>query len=195
MSKKIAVIGAGAAGSSIIKALRNGGNDVTVGLRSPEKFDGAVAIADAIKAGDIVVLALPYAAGFQVAADNAADLKGKIVIDMMNPLKSDLSGYDTFAGKSGAEHLQDALPDSKVVETFNHVDAPVLANPQGALQFVLGNDRAAVNEVAEIAKQAGFDAQPINDLSKTEQVEGFAFMWIFFTVVLKKNPNLKLNLQ
>lgn len=189
---KIAVIGAGTGGSSIIKSLSKTENEIIVGLRDPSMFGGATTIENALKAGEIIVLALPYEAGYKVALDHQDDLKGKIVVDMMNPLEEDLSGYHTFDGKSGAEHLQEALPDSQVVETFNHVDGPVLADPQGALQFVIGRDSSATNQIAELAKDAGFDAQSIVDLTKTRELEAFGFLWIYFTVFEKKNMDLKL---
>lgn len=192
---KIAVLGAGAAGTSIINSLKKTDNEIIVGIRDQSKFEGAVPIDEAIKNGQIVVFALPYQVGYQIAEKYKAELAGKIVVDMMNPFKSDLSGYNTFAGKSGAEHLQDTLPDAQVVETFNHVDGPVLADPQGALQFVIGDDETATDQVTNLANKAGFDAQTVLDLTKAREAEAFAFLWVYFSAVIKKNPNLKLKLE
>ncbi|MFT8703857.1 MAG: NAD(P)-binding domain-containing protein [Bifidobacterium sp.] len=194
MEHRISILGYGHAGASIAATLEKAGNAITVGLRNPGKLDGAVSIEEAIKASDIVIVALPYDAGYEVARQYSSELAGKIVIDMMNPLKADLSGFNTFNGNSGAEHVQQLLEDSTIIETFNHADAPVLANPRGALQFVVGNDASSVDTVVAIVKDAGFDAQGITDLSKTRELEAFAYFWIYFTAMQRKNMDLHLKL-
>ncbi|GLB46091.1 hypothetical protein WR164_00700 [Philodulcilactobacillus myokoensis] len=196
MSEVITVIGGGAAGSSIINSLKGAHFNVKVGLRSPEKMDNAVSIESAIKdSGQVIILALPYDTSLKIVADHKADLKNKTIIDMMNPIKADMSGVQTFNGQSGAENLQSELPDSHIVETFNHVDAPVLGNPKGAFQFVVSDDKDALSHVTKIANQMGFDSQPINDLSRTAEVENFAFLWIYYSVVANKKADAFLKLQ
>lgn len=196
MTKSVTVIGGGAAGSSIINNLNNSGFNVTIGLRSPEKINGAVSIKKALKNSEkLVIIALPYNA-FLESIDNYKELlSGKIIVDMMNPLAADMSSTETFDGKSGAEKLQQELPDSYIVETFNHVDAPVLSNPKEAVQFVVGENKAAVDYVTDVAKQLDFNPQPINDLSKSKEVESFAFLWIYYSVIVNNNANLFLKLQ
>lgn len=196
MTNTVTVIGGGAAGGSIINNLTNSGFDVTVGLRSPEKMDGAVSIEEALKNSEkLVVVALPCNAFLESLDKYKELLSGKIVVDMMNPLADDMSAAETFDGKSGAEKLQQELPDSYIVETFNHVDAPVLANPEQAFQFVVGENKAAVEYVTDVAKQLNFDPQPITDLSKSKEVEAFAFLWIYYSVIVNNNAELSLKLK
>ncbi|WP_056974985.1 NADPH-dependent F420 reductase [Holzapfeliella floricola] len=188
MSKIITVIGNGAAGSSIAGNLRNSGFEVKVGVRSPENSVNTISIEQAIQESEeIIIWALPYNAAIDLIGKYENDLKDKIIIDMMNPLKGDMSGVETFNGKSGAQHLQSQLPESHIVQTFNHVDAPVLENPTGAFQFVVGSDKDSVNQVANLAKQMKFDVEVIYDLDRTKETEAFAFLWIYYSAVINQN--------
>lgn len=187
---KISLIGPGNAGGAILNNLKNHGFDVLVGDRHPEKHADAVSIPDAINSGEIIILAVPYAAGVDLAKEYKENLKNKIVVDMMNPLKSDMSGWMIFDGKSGAENLQSIIPESKVIETFNHQNAVVLSDPNQAFMYVIGNDETSVNEITELANKMEFTSQPIYDLNKTQSLEAYAYLWIYFTDMTAKNPKL-----
>lgn len=190
--KNISVLGAGGAGTALISNLKSKGYDVTVGLRNPEKYEGAVTIKAAIEANKVVIFAVPFGSGVELAKEYKDEFSGKIVIDMMNPLLENLSGYQTFDGKSGGEFLQEIIPDAKVVKAFNHAIAPSLAEPNGSVQFIIGNDKEAVDEITTIASTLGFEANPIYDLSKVREIEAMAYFWIYFTIIVKDNPFLKL---
>ncbi|AMC93820.1 hypothetical protein AOC36_07430 [Erysipelothrix larvae] len=193
--KKITVLGAGQAGGALILNLKEKGVEVTVGLREPSKFEGAVSIKEAIQANDVVVLALPYDAGYEVVKTFKDALNGKTIVDMMNPLLADLSGYKTFDQKSGAEHLQDISTTFNVVEAFNHCIAPSIAHPDGSVQFIVGQDKDAVDNIRDLANKLGFEAHSIYDLSKAREIEGLAFFWIYFTILVKENPFIQLKIK
>jgi len=92
---KIAIIGAGKVGGALGTGWTKVGHTIVFGVRDVNKADlkalcariGATAApsAEAARQGDIVVLALPWA-GAENAVKSLGDLKGKIVIDCMNPL-------------------------------------------------------------------------------------------------------------
>lgn len=191
---KISVIGAGGAGSALILNLKSKGYDVTVGLRNLNKFEHAVTIKAAIEANEVIVFAVPFASGIELAKEFKEALSGKVVINMMNPLLENLSGYQTFDGKSGGEFLQETIEDSKVVKAFNHAIAPSIAEPNGSVQFIIGNDKTAVDTVTDIAKELGFEANSIYDLTKAREIEAMAYFWIYFTIIVKDNPFLKLKI-
>ena len=86
---KIHVYGAGNVGGNIIRAAARAGHAVTVGVRTPSKYQalfdetGATA-ADSAADAHLVVSTLPHAAAAVVLP--AAGLAGKVVIDASNPV-------------------------------------------------------------------------------------------------------------
>ena len=63
----------------------------------------AVSNAIAVVGADVVILAVPYAAGAQVADDIRGAVAGKTIIDVTNPLMPDYSGLATrHIGRRGA---------------------------------------------------------------------------------------------
>jgi predicted dinucleotide-binding enzyme len=129
--------------------------------------------AAAIAAADIVVLALPYAAALEAAANPA--LAGKIVLDISNPLKADFSGLTIGHTTSAAEELQAAAPSAKVVKGFNTIFASLFELPAAQTAaipvFVAGNDEAAVAAVAELVGLAGFAVEKTGGLDAARLIE------------------------
>src|SRR5262245_1656532 len=96
----IAIIGGtGDLGSGLARLWANAGYPVVIGSRSPEKAAAAarelanpgraVSGSDnrgAARAGDVVVLTVPYATHDQIVGEIAADVAGKIVVDAAVPL-------------------------------------------------------------------------------------------------------------
>ena len=85
--------------------------------------------------GDIVVLAVPYAAVDDVPAQRGASLAGKVVVDITNPVN-----FETFdslvvpADSSAAARIAAAVPESKVVKAFNTtLEATLAAGQVGPL--------------------------------------------------------------
>ena len=79
--------------------------------------------------GDIVVLAVPYGAVDGIISAHKEELKGKVLIDITNPVN-----FDTFdslvvpADSSAAAEIQKKLPDTFVVKAFNTTFAATLAS-------------------------------------------------------------------
>ncbi|MDQ2934541.1 MAG: prephenate dehydrogenase/arogenate dehydrogenase family protein, partial [Chloroflexota bacterium] len=151
---KVAIIGAGNVGKALATSLTRAGHDVTLAAHSPETAraaareigaDSADSAASAVKGAKVVILAVPYAAGAQVAGEIADGTVGRTVIDVTNPLKPDYSGLATDT--SAAEELQRRLPDAHVVKAFNTVFASNQADPTagGATidGYVAGDDANA----------------------------------------------------
>src|SRR5258708_19278705 len=64
----------------------------------------------AAPAGDIVILAVPYTSAAAVVAEYGDALKGKMIIDITNPVAPDLSGLVTPAGSSAAQEIANGVP-------------------------------------------------------------------------------------
>jgi predicted dinucleotide-binding enzyme len=109
----------------------------------------------------------------------ADNLKGKILIDVSNPL--DFSkGMPPFLGvcntDSLGEQIQKAFPDAKVVKTLNSTNATVMVDPAGVAggdhtMFLSGNDAEAKAEVTDLLKN-GFGWKDVVDLGDITAARG-----------------------
>lgn len=190
---KIAVIGAGNVGSALGTGWAKAGHTIVFGVRDVNKANvkvlcariGATAVpsADAARQSDVVVLALPW-----TVAENAVkalgDLKGKIVIDSMNPLamKDGALGLERGFVTSGGEAVASWLPGARVVKTFNQVGADMMmAGDQFAtrpVMFLAGDDDAAKSTVAQLVSELGFEALDAGGIKQARILEPFAMVWI-----------------
>jgi len=153
----------------------------------PEKIDmitevlipGAQArwASDAVRDADIVVLAIPL---HKFAAFDPALVAGKLVIDAMN-YWPEVNGYlDTFAKSqlSSSEIVQRRLARSTIVKTLNHIGYHELAedrlpagSPERRALGVAGDDRGAVDVVADVVERIGYDAVRLDSLSAGRLLE------------------------
>ncbi len=88
---EIAVIGTGFIGGILGRALAKAGHTVAFGSRRPEDDEVAedtgatvASVPDALRHGEVVVLALPGSAVSALARDHGPALEGKLVIDATN---------------------------------------------------------------------------------------------------------------
>jgi predicted dinucleotide-binding enzyme len=113
------------------------------------------------------------------AAAGAANLRGKVLIELGNPLEYS-KGFPPRSlandDSSLAEQIQQAFPDAKVVKTLNTMFAPVMVNPKlvpgDSTVFVCGNDDLAKATVSEILKDFGWtDILDLGDISSARALE------------------------
>ena len=186
---KVAIIGTGNVGSALGGTFARAGHEVTFAARDANKARevagriGATVIpnlAEAARNADVVVLAVPFSALSEVAAELRQVTAGKVVVDVTNPLNPDYSGLATESGPSAAERLAEQLPEAKVVKAFNTLFGAVQANPnahgQAADVLVAGDDDDATSKVAELASSAGFRPVVAGPLDAARQMESLAFL-------------------
>jgi len=195
----IAVIGTGNVGSALGTAAAKAGYDVVFASQHADKASevaaaaGATAVAtprDAAAAADIVVLAVPFTAFPEIAAQIAPVVDGKIVVDPSNPLKADYSGL-ALSDSSGAEELARLLPRSKVVKAFNTLFAGNTAHPD-ALGFQLDSlfatdDDAAKDAVCGLSTSIGFRPIHVGPLAASRELEAMA--WLNIRLQMTSNGN------
>ena len=144
---KIGILGTGMVGAALGTKLAALGHEVKIGSRETDNAAGAAWVkragrsasqgrfADAAEFGEIVFVCLRGDVALPVLkAVGANKLKGKIVVDVSNPL--DLSKGAPFPllpdlvnTTSLGEETQKALPQSFVVKTLNTVNCEVMVNP------------------------------------------------------------------
>jgi NADPH-dependent F420 reductase len=188
----VSIIGTGNMARGIGHRLVAGGHAVTVIGRDMEDAQrlatelGALASArglDGDLQGEVVVLAVWYAAVGEIVGKLGQQLADKIVVDITNPLNATYDGLVTAPGTSAAEENARLLPaGAKLVKAFNTTFAPTLAAGQvGGLPldvFIAGDDQAAKRVVAQLARDGGLNAIDIGPLRRSRELEAMAFLGI-----------------
>jgi predicted dinucleotide-binding enzyme len=205
---KIGILGTGMVGVALGNKLVSLGHEVKMGSRTAnnEKAVGWVKTAGAkasqgtfTDAGAFGELIFNCTSGHgsleALKAAGAQNLKGKIVIDISNPLDFSKGMPPTlFAGNTDSlgELAQAALPDTKFVKTLNTVTASIMVDPGkiggGDHQlFVCGNDAAAKATVGEFLKtQFGWkNILDLGDISQSRGTETFLALWVRLYGTLK----------
>jgi 8-hydroxy-5-deazaflavin:NADPH oxidoreductase len=190
---KVTVIGAGNMGSAFVSQLARAGHQVSVTGRDPAKAaqvaaanPGAKAVASAGSAAgaDAVVLATAYGDAVTALKD-VGDLKGKVVIDITNPLTADYMGLTIGHSTSAAEEIAKAVPGAEVVKAFNTVFAQVLAegadfgNGRKVSVFVAGDSERAKQTATAIAESLGFTVVDAGGLKNARYLEPLAGLNIY----------------
>lgn len=131
------------------------------------------------------MLALPFDAAQQVLSQETVRdaLRGKILIDVSNPLAPDFMsltiGHDTSAG----ETLAALVPGAQVVKAFNTVFADLLkAKVEGRVcpvpVYVAGDDSGARARVVTLVTGMGLTAIESGPLRNARYLEPMAEMMI-----------------
>ncbi|MDB5706597.1 MAG: NADPH-dependent reductase [Sphingomonas bacterium] len=171
----IAVIGGtGQEGGGLAARFAHAGYKVVIGSRDAAKAEagatalnahvdgGSITGADnrtAAAAGDIVILAVPYAGQQATALDLADLLAGKILIDATVPLMPPkVSKVQLPEGGSAVAALQAKLPDVKVVSAFQNVSHAHLHDFEHPIEcdvLVCGDDAEACDTVVGLIEAIG----------------------------------------
>lgn len=129
---------------------------------------------------DVVVAAVPWAGHAELLSSLAEPLRGKILIDCVNPLGFDKAGAYALPVEQGsaAQQAAELLPRSRVVAAFHHISAVLLLDPAITTLdtdvLVLGDDRDATDVVSALANQIpGLRGLYAGRLRNAGQVEAF----------------------
>ncbi len=193
----IAVLGTGAVGSALGARLGQTGHHIYYGLRSADTQppDGllqrsgsharAGTCAAAIAASRAVLLAVPWD---QVRGilDTAGDLTGKILIDCINPLTSDMKDLEFGHTTSAAEQIAEWHPTARVVKAFNVLSAAAMADPHfgatRATMFYCGDDAEAKALIGRLAEQLEFEPVDCGPLRAARWLESMAMLYVHLAI-------------
>lgn len=184
----IVIIGSGIVGTTLATGFKKHGHSVVIATRSEkvENWDGPIGKAiDVLPGADIVVLAVKGTAAESVITEYAQLLKGRIVIDVTNPISdtpptNGVIHYFTTLEESLMERLQRLAPDAKFVKAFNSVGNALMVNPaldQKPSMFICGNDREAKQTVASIADQFGWEVEDMGAAEAARAIEPLCMLW------------------
>ncbi len=200
----IAVIGGtGAEGGGLAKRWAAAGYPIIIGSRDAERAqtkadalnkelsgrEGYTAARglnneDAAQAGEIVVLAVPYAGHTDMLTTLKQHLAGKILVDCTVPLKPPaVSRVQLPAAGSAAMEVQQLLGEGvKVVSAFQNVSAHLLDDLNATVNcdvLITGNDPAARTTVVELAEAGGMVGIHAGRLENAVAAEALTSLLIF----------------
>jgi predicted dinucleotide-binding enzyme len=197
---KIGVLGTGMVGGTLASKLVSLGHEVRMGAREPDNpkakawaesaGHGASAgdFAAAAKFGEIVLsCTLGEKSVEALQAAGKENLRGKVVIDVSNPLDFSRGMPPRVstgpAGESLGEQIQQAFPEARVVKALNTVNAAVMVDPRRAGGesdlFLCGNDAGAKKTVTDLLKQLGWTRiHDVGDIRAARGTEAYLLFWL-----------------
>jgi predicted dinucleotide-binding enzyme len=181
---KIGIIGSGNLGGTVGTLWVKSGHPVLFSSRHPEELkklvDGlgplarAGTVREALAFGDVIFIAVPYAAYPQIGKDYAQELKGKIVIDAGNAVAARdgeiaKEARENGIGITSAKYLAGA----RIVRAFNTLNyrrLPIISNrPEGRIGIPMaGDDQEALGIASSLVRTAGFDPVVIGPLERAK---------------------------
>ena len=179
---KIGIIGSGRQGGAIGLLWAKAGHEVFFSSRNPENLKELVAQAgpkaraglpaEAAAFGDVVLIAVPYGALPQVGKDYAAQLRGKIVIDVGNPRvdRDGEVGKDGLARGTGVTS-KEHLPGARLVRALNALSYVQVTKEAHRAGEKLGipiasDDQAAIAMTVRLVTDAGFEPVVVGGLAR-----------------------------
>lgn len=167
---KIGIIGAGAIGQAIARALAGAGLDAVIansrGPASLAALEDALgphiraATAQEAAQADLVFLAVNWSK-IPAAVRDLGPWAGRIVVDANNPIEAPAFQPADLGGRTSSEIVADLLPGARVVKAFGHLLPALLAGDPAAeggrrVLFMAGDDARAKADVAGLIGRLGF---------------------------------------
>jgi len=166
----IGIIGAGAIGSAIARALaRKNIPAILANSRGPESLAPLVReLGGAITAGtreqaaraDVVFVAVNWS-NLPAALAGLPNWTGRVVIDANNPIEPPEFRPADLGGRLSSDVFAGLVPGAKVVKAFNHLPAQLLSDDPAAnggrrTLFYSGDDAQAKSTVGALIDKLGF---------------------------------------
>ncbi len=195
---KIGIIGAGRIGAAAARLFVEAGHEVAVSnSRGPESLRDLVAqlganahammVADAARFGEMILLAVPW--HVEEALPPAELLRGKIVIDAMNPYRPE-GGFFDLGNSTSSEIVLQRIRGARLVKAFNTIyyehlatrgrkDLPV--QERHAI-YVAGDDAKAKETVSRLIEEIGFapvDTGSLREGGRLQQPESLIYNQTF----------------
>jgi predicted dinucleotide-binding enzyme len=130
-------------------------------------------------AGDIVILAVPYASAVPLVTHYGDALAGKVIIDITNTSNADATALVTPEGTSGAQEIAKAVPESAhVVKAFNTVFGHILAQGGPLDVLIAGDDAGSKASVSAFIESLGLRPLDAGGLEVARWLEGAGLVMI-----------------
>ncbi len=207
---KIGIVGAGRMGSALARLWAKAGHEVILSdIMPPEKLEAiahaigpqarVASVEEAARVAEVLLLAVPWASVRDVVAA-CGSLAGKIVLDVINPVKADFSDLEFGFTTSASEEIAKLADGARVCKALNTIPSPVFHLPECKISgmkvsgFYCGDDDEAKRTVAQLVADAGFEPVDCGPLSSARYLEAVGMLLIRIVVALKASPELALTL-
>jgi 8-hydroxy-5-deazaflavin:NADPH oxidoreductase len=185
---RIGVIGSGHIGGTIGGLWVKNGHQVLFSSRHPEELKDLVAglganaqagtVQQAIEVGEVLFIAVPYAALPGIGQEYGPSLKGKIMLDACNAIAPrDGAAFVEEVERDGIGMVsQKYLPGVRLVRAFNTLNYAIFAreanrpDPKIAVP-IAGDDAEAVKVAAGLVQDAGFDPVVVGGLKDASRFQ------------------------
>jgi predicted dinucleotide-binding enzyme len=184
---KIGIIGAGKIGATAARLFITAGHDIAISnSRGPESLRQlieelgararAMSVDEAGTYGEVVLLAVPWHR--QDALPAAERLRGKIVIDAMNPYNP-AGGFFDLDSSTSSEMVLQRIPGARLIKAFNTIYYEHLAT-RGRKElpvqerhaiYLAGDDAEAKAVVAHLIEEIGFAPVDTGSLREGGQLQ------------------------
>jgi predicted dinucleotide-binding enzyme len=190
---KIAVLGTGMVGTTIASKLIALDHEVTLASRTADNSKAkawldkvasshahTATFADAAAKAELVFNCTAGVASLEaLELTGAANLAGKILVDVSNPLDFSRGMPPTLSicnDSSLGEQIQAAYPNTRVVKTLNTVSASIMVEPSKVpgdhVMFIAGNDAEAKQQVERMILREWFGWREVIDLGGIANARG-----------------------
>jgi 8-hydroxy-5-deazaflavin:NADPH oxidoreductase len=198
---RVAVLGTGIVGRTLATKLVELGHEVKMGSRTPANEQAADWVssageaasqgtfADAAAFGELVLNCTGGAVALEaLAAAGEANLEGKALLDVSNPLDFSQGRPPTLTvcnTDSVGEQVQRTFPGARVVKGLNTMNCEVMVDPSivpGEHDVLIcGDDEGAKAQVSELLQSFGWPAERILDLGDITSARGlemYLALWV-----------------
>ncbi len=195
---KTLIIGTGNVGKALARKFQENNHQIKIYNASGQLPDGytknhfATNFQEAISETKLIVLAVPFEA-VQSIFNKISIEPETIIVDATNPIASDMKSMSIGNTCSGAEKINEWIPNAHIVKAFNTTGWENMKNsnyPNGKLtMFYAGNDKKSKQIVASIIDSFGFQPYDAGDLFMARFIEAMAMVWIYQARINDSNPN------
>jgi predicted dinucleotide-binding enzyme len=184
---RIGTIGAGNIGGAVGLKWAEAGHELFFSSRNPGELTALVeragpraragTPAEAAAFGDVILIAVPYAALPQVGRDYGSLMRGKVVIDCGNPYPGRDGPMATEALEKGSGAASaEYLPGLRLVRAFNaigyrSVETEAHRSGEKVAIPIAGDDAEAVQVTSDLVVDAGFDPVVVGPLARAREFD------------------------
>ncbi len=206
---RIAILGSGNMGTALGPLFAAAGHGVTFSYsRDPAKLDRlarqngpkarAASPRDAVRDADVVLLAVHWQRIPHVLRA-AGSLRGKVVIDLTNPMNRADEALAVGHRVSGGELVARRARGARVVKAFNTVPSELLragpdALPEQPAVCYCGDDAGAKRVVARLIRQIGFEPVDCGALETARYLEPLAMLVVELAYNQGRRPQVGLKI-